>query len=212
MNGSTDTADDGQGRSSREDWLRLAIRALIDDGIDQVKIQVIARELHVSRSSFYWFFKSLKDLHDQLLDHWLRKNTGPMIERAMRPAPHIIRGILNVFECWVDEALFDPHLDMAVRLWARRSATVKQVVEQADSQRVEAIAAMFRRHGYETAEAFVRARVLYFTQIGHYTLDMNESLELRHSRLGPYLKCFSGVDPDPSDIEDFRRFTFGERN
>ncbi|MDO6962512.1 TetR/AcrR family transcriptional regulator [Rhizobium alvei] len=197
------------GRSTREDWLRLAIRTLIDEGIDQVKVQVLARELGVSRSSFYWFFESLPDLHKQLLEHWLRINTGPIIERALRPAPHIIRAILNVFECWVDDHLFDPKLDMAVRLWARRSETVRAVVEQADSQRVDAIAAMYRRHGYEEGEAFIRARVLYFTQIGQYALLIDESLEVRHSRLGHYLKCFSGLEPEESDIADFYRFTFG---
>ena len=85
------------GKSTKEDWLNLAIRALVNDGIDHVKIQVIAKELGVSRSSFYWFFESLQDLHNQLLEHWLKKNTGPIIERAMRPAPSIIRAIINVF-------------------------------------------------------------------------------------------------------------------
>eukprot|EP01035_Chromulina_nebulosa_P047914 gene47914-64986_t len=56
-----------QGKSTKEDWLALAIRTLVSDGIDHVKIQVIAKELNVSRSSFYWFFESLQDLHNQLL-------------------------------------------------------------------------------------------------------------------------------------------------
>ncbi len=109
-----------QRKSTKEDWLNLAVKALVSDGIDHVKIQVIAKELNVSRSSFYWFFESLQDLHNQLLERWLKKNTGPIIERAMRPAPTIIRAIINVFECWTDEELYDPRLDMAIRLWARR--------------------------------------------------------------------------------------------
>ena len=86
----TAQASEEGGRSSKEDWLNHAIRALVEHGIDEVKVQVIARELNVSRSSFYWFFESLKDLHSQLLDHWLRINTGPIIERANRPAPTIV--------------------------------------------------------------------------------------------------------------------------
>ena len=135
--------DDIAARSSRGDWLNLAIRILIDDGISEVKVQSIARQLNVSRSSFYWFFKSLADLHDQLLDVWLAKNTGPIMERAMKPASDIITAILHVFECWVDENLFDPKLDMAVRLWARRDDKVRSVVRQADTQRLKAISAMF---------------------------------------------------------------------
>jgi AcrR family transcriptional regulator len=200
-----------QGKSSKQDWLNHAIAALVADGIDHVKIQVIAKQLHVSRSSFYWFFESLQDLHDQLLQHWLEKNTGGIIERAMRPAPNIIRGILNVFECWVDESLFDPQLDMAIRLWARRSATVKAVVYHADSKRVAAVQQMYQRHGYDDEDALIRARVLYFTQIGHYTLEVDEDLETRQSHLAAYLRSFSGREPTAEDIEDFRQFTFRNR-
>lgn len=201
-------ANDEGGRSAKEDWLNLAIRTLVEEGIDHVKVQVIARELNVSRSSFYWFFESLKDLHDQLLDHWLRINTGPIIERANRPAPTIIRAIINVFECWTDESLYDPKLDMAVRLWARRSEEVKAVVRLADSQRLDAVTAMFRRYGYEPEDALIRARVLYFTQVGHYVLEVDEDLETRHGHVAAYLKSFSGVDPTEEDIEISRRFTF----
>jgi len=197
-----------QGKSTKEDWLKLAIRTLVSDGIDHVKIQVIARELNVSRSSFYWFFDSLEDLHNQLLEHWLKKNTGPIIERAMRPAPSIIRAIINVFECWTDEELYDPRLDMAIRLWARRSNEVKTVVQLADSQRVEAVAAMYRRYGYDEEDALIRARVLYFTQIGHYTLEVDEDLETRHFHVRAYLRSFSGLEPTEEDIEASRQMTF----
>jgi AcrR family transcriptional regulator len=177
-------ANDEGGRSTKEDWLNHAIRALVEQGIDHVKVQVIARELNVSRSSFYWFFESLKDLHDQLLDHWLRINTGPIIERANRPAPSINR------------------------LWARRSDEVKSVVRLADSQRLEAVTSMFRRYGYQPEDALIRARVLYFTQVGHYVLEVDEDLETRHGHVAAYLKSFSGVDPTAEDIEISRRFTF----
>src|SRR4051812_3051237 len=94
-------------RTTKEEWLDLSIQALIRDGIDRVKVQIIARTLGVSRSSFYFFFKDTKDLHGQMIDLWLRKNTSPIIERAMRPSDTITQAILNVFECWVDSSLFD---------------------------------------------------------------------------------------------------------
>ena len=110
-------------------------------------MQIIAKKLGVSRSSFYLFFKNTKDLHAQMLELWLRKNTGPIIERAMRPAETITQGILNVFECWVDASLFDPKLDVEVRFWAKRSKTVNTIGGQADDQRADALATKFERHG-----------------------------------------------------------------
>jgi len=196
----------GGGKSTKLDWLNLAIDALINEGIDQVKVQVMAKKLGVSRSSFYWFFESIQDLQDQLLSHWLTRNTGPIIERAMRPAGTITRAICHVFECWVEPKLFDPNLDIAVRFWGRRDPKVRAIVEQADDQRVDALSKMFRRYGYDEEDAFIRARILYFTQIGHYTLEVQEEPAVRLSHLRAYLHGFAGVEPRLEEVEAFEKY------
>lgn len=192
------------GRSTKEEWLNLAMETLIRDGIDRVKVQIMAKQLNVSRSSFYWFFESSQDLHSQILDSWLAKNTGPIIQRALRPSRTITEAILNVFVCWIDENLFDPQLDVAVRFWARRDAGVRAVISGADQQRLDALTRMFSRHGYEDGEALVRARVLYFTQIGHYTLDIREDVAMRLTRTRDYLRAFSGVEPSDQELARYK--------
>ena len=194
-------------RTSKEDWLNLALNTLISDGIDHVKIQVMAKQFDVSRSSFYWFFESLQDLHDQLLQHWLEKNTKPIIERALRPAPTITAAILNVFDCWVDDQLFDPKLDIAVRLWARRDEHVRSVVQDGDVRRLDALAKMFHAFGYDPEDGLVKARVIYYTQIGHYTLDLRESDEVRLSHARAYVRTFAGVEPTSEEVARFERFS-----
>lgn len=196
---------DAPGRSTQEDWLKLALDTLIRDGIDRVKIQIMAKQLNVSRSSFYWFFKSPQDLNDQMLDYWLAKNTGPIIQRALRPAQTITEAILNVFECWAIEDLFDPRLDIAVRLWARRDPAVLAVVTSADHQRLDALTGMFVRHGFSAEEALVRARVLYFTQVGQYTLDIREDMLVRFSRTRAFVLSFCGQLPTDEEIERFKK-------
>ena len=194
------------GKSTKLDWLNLAIDALVNEGIDQVKVQVMAKKLGVSRSSFYWFFDSIQDLQEQLLAHWLTRNTGPIIERAMRPASSITKAICNVFECWIDPDLFDPNLDIAVRFWGRRDPKVKSIVQQADDQRVAALSKMFQRYDYEAEDAFIRARILYFTQIGHYTLEVQDTQAVRLTHLRPYLRGFTGVEPKTEEVEAFEKF------
>ena len=193
------------GKSTQADWLNLAIETLVNEGIDQVKVQVMSKKLGVARSSFYWFFESIQDLQNQLLSHWLTRNTDPIIERAFRPAPNVIRAVCNVFECWVDPDLFDPNLDAAIRYWGRRDPAVRAIVDKADTKRLEAVARMFMRYDYPEEEALIRARVLYFTQIGHYTLEVRENPEVRMSHLRSYLLTFTGHEPDPADTESFRR-------
>lgn len=206
----TDTqtpADEDGARSTKEDWLTLAIATLVSEGIDNVKVQVMARQLGVSRSSFYWFFDSLKDLQDQMLDRWLAKNTGPIIERALRPAETINKAVCNVFECWIDDRLFEPDLDIAVRIWGRHEPRIRSVLEEADRQRVEALTRMFMRYDYAEEEARTRARVLYYTQIGHFTLQVLESYEDRLSHLRSYLVTFTGTEPTPADMAPLEKIT-----
>jgi len=184
----------------------MAKRILASEGVEKLKVMNLAQRLNVSRSSFYWFFKSRDDVLDQLLHHWRHKNTASIVERAARPSHSIAEAVLNVFECWVDESLYDPGLDFAVREWARRSAEVRALVDQADDARVTAVSAMFHRHGYEETEAFIRARVLYFTQIGYYALDVREPMDLRLSYLEAYIRSYTGQDASAREINRFRAF------
>ncbi len=192
---------------TREEWLQAALDTLIEDGVDRVKILNLATRLQVSRSSFYWYFKDRRELLDTLLDHWRQTNTRAIAEQAALPSQTITEGIIHVFRCWVDERLFDPRLDFAIREWARRSSRVRQILDAADDERVRVIAGLFERHGFEPTEAFVRARVLYFMQIGYYALDLGESLPQRQALARHYLKCFSGQDPRPEELTEFFDWT-----
>ncbi|MCB5410337.1 TetR/AcrR family transcriptional regulator [Pseudogemmobacter faecipullorum] len=182
-----------EARLTRADWLALALETLVSDGIDQVKIQIMAKQLNVARSSFYWHFESREALLDAMLQEWLQKNTGPIIERALRPAADINLALITVSECWLHRSLFDHTLDVAVRLWARRSDEVRRVVLQADTMRTDAIRAMFMRYGYEETDALIRARTIYFTQIGQFTLEDIEPPPLRRKHAIDYIRIFTGV-------------------
>ena len=108
----------GNVKVTREDWLNFALEAMVSEGVEAVRILSLGQRLGVSRSSFYWYFKSRQDLLDQLLDYWRNRNTRVIVERASRPADTITEAVLNVFENWVDGTLFDPRLDFAIRAWA----------------------------------------------------------------------------------------------
>lgn len=196
----------GNIKVTRADWINMALETLISDGIGNVRVLTLGQKLGVSRSSFYWYFNSRQDLLDQLLKHWHETNTTAIVERARRPTETIIMGVMNVFECWADERLFDPRLDFAVREWARRSADVRRMIDQADDDRLTAIRDMYRRHGYDDEDAFIRARVLYYTQIGYYVLDLKEPVEARVSHLAAYLRSFTGLEPSEADVAHFMRF------
>lgn len=198
------TDGDNSGRTTREEWVELALEILINDGVANVKVMNLAQTLNVSRSSFYWFFKSRRDLLNQLLHHWEHKNTASIVEHAGRPAHSISEAVMNLFECWIGETKFDPRLDFAVREWARRSPEVHRRVDEADTTRTSTIAAMYQRHGFSENEAFIRARVLYFMQVGYYALQVSEPLDVRLSYTEDYIRSFTGEQPTITELNRFR--------
>ena len=198
------TAKPSQGnvKVTREDWLNVAMDILISDGVAHVKIMGLGERLGVSRSSFYWYFKSRKDLLDALLGAWEDGNTGIVQRHAALPADTITEGACNLFRAFIDPRLFNHKLDFAVREWARRDGSVRQVIDRNDCTRVEAITTMFTRHGYTAEGSDIRARILYYQQIGYYALDRSEPLDERIARVEGYLEGFTGQRPRPKEVAD----------
>ena len=197
----------GNIKVTRSDWLNVALDMLVSEGVGEVKILAIGERLNVSRSSFYWYFKSRQDLLDALLHHWQATNTAALVRQASLPAATITESICNVFHCFVDGDLFDNALDFAIRDWARRSGKVRKILDQSDQTRLDALAAMFCRYDYGDIEAQTRARILYFMQIGYNVAELNETLEDRLKMLPEYLYGFTGVTASKAEIADFTTFS-----
>lgn len=193
----------GNTKVTREDWLNVAMDLLVSEGVAHVKVLSIGERLGVSRSSFYWYFKSRKDLLNALLDVWEQTNTATLVRHAEMPAETITAAVCNVFRCWTDLSLFDHRLDFAIREWARRDSAVRRVIDRSDAARVSAIQAMFERYGYPSDEAEVRARILYFMQVGYYALELSEPLEERLERVPNYILGFTGVAPREEELAAF---------
>ncbi len=190
-------------KATRDDWIAAALDVLVEHGVEAVKILPLAERLEVARSSFYWYFTNRDQLLEVLLEHWQNTNTRTVVEHAARRTDDITGAVLAVFECWTDVSLFDARLDFAIREWARRSREIQEAVRSADDSRLAAITSMFERHGFESRDAFVRARVLYFSQIGYYALDLGESLESRLSYAGDYVAAYTGSTPDQAAVSAY---------
>jgi AcrR family transcriptional regulator len=173
----------------RGDWVAVALGILADEGIEAVRITRLAVDLGVTRGSFYWHFKDRDDLLAALIAAWEARNTK----------------VLAMFEIWMTDEPFAPKLDAAMRDWARRDPAARRVVERADETRLKAIARAFERAGFDKTEAFIRARILYFTQVGYYALEVRESLARRIGYVEAYVKGFTGLELEPARVAAYRK-------
>lgn len=190
-------------RGSKEIWLNAAYDLLISEGIDAVKIMPLAKRLNLTRTGFYWFFKDIAELHSAMVHLWESKNTGNLIARCNADAANICEALFHLMDCWLDPALFDSQLDLAVRNWARVDPDLQQRVSNADRLRIDAVAAMFTRHGYSREQADVRSLTVIYTQIGYISMHVQETQNERLARVRHYVQLFTGLPPTTQDIDGF---------
>jgi AcrR family transcriptional regulator len=188
---------------SIELWLHAAYELLLESGVEAVRIMPLAKRLRLSRTSFYWFFDDRDSLLAALLERWRTKNTGNLVRQAECYAESLPEAVLNVFDCWFDDRLFDSPLEFAVRSWAQQSGRVAGEVVAADADRLRALTSMFVRFDCDRLEADVRARTVYLTQLGYISQQAPEERGVRMRRIGRYIEIFAGIAAEPRELERF---------
>lgn len=190
-----DAADRGL---STNDWIEVAKQVLIKDGIGGVKVDRLARIAGVTRGGFYYRFKNLQGLLDALLEHWRTTNHQPVIDALTIPGTPADR-FQSLVRLWLSERDFDPDYDTAIRAWSRVSPTVASAVHRIDDIRIDTLKQLFLDAGYEEDEAFVRARISYFHQVGYYAMGVKESRKRREALSGLYYRALTGFEDSGFD-------------
>ncbi len=79
-----------------------------------------------------------------------------------------------------------------MREWSLRDGELQQTLRDEDAACVAAIAGMFTRHGFATGDAFVRARIVYFTQIGYHAVEPGDTEAGGAALTNDYLRAVNG--------------------
>ncbi|MBN9071207.1 MAG: TetR/AcrR family transcriptional regulator [Rhizobiales bacterium] len=196
-------SSDSGWRGSPEVWLEAACEALLESGVEAVKILPLAKRLGLSRTSFYWFFKDREELLSALVARWRDKNTGNLVRQTEAYAESLTEAMLNVFDCWLNTDLFDSQFEFAVRSWALQAPEILAEVRKADQTRIEALTRMFIRFGYEETVADVHARATYMVQIGYISMQSAEDIAVRMKRIPEYIAIYTGQMPQKRELDRF---------
>jgi len=166
---------------SGSDWVRSAGRRLAAGGIGAVAVETLARDLGVTKGSFYWHFRDRAALLAALLADWARHATEPLLRRleGSAPADQAPRARLSRLAATVAGEGAGA-LDPAIRAWACHDPAAAEAVRRVDEARLAFIAGEFRSLGFGPAAAWTRARLFYLHLLGEHALAFDElSLALR---------------------------------
>ncbi len=188
-------------RLTREDWISFARKVLVTSGIDDVKVDVLARRMKVTRGSFYWHFASRQDLLDALLDDWEANNRREIeVIRSLVAAEG--DALLELFRVWLGEDPSFPAFDIAIRVWARKTPAVSKLVRKIDEAWIALLQDQLERDGMKPPESFVRARIMYFHQVGYFALSIDEDIAERATLAPYYYQALTGRPAPAGMVEE----------
>src|SRR5215208_6112236 len=122
----------------REDWLRAARRVLLTRGADGVRVEPLARDLGVTKGSFYWHFANRGDLLEALLVEW-EQETSLLSEALRRANP---RGELPAIVAELSRRNLasergESPSDAAIFAWAANDPDVARRVNRVEEERMQ---------------------------------------------------------------------------
>lgn len=196
-------------RKSREDWIAAARKVLVKSGVDSVKVDRLANDLHTTRGSFYWHFTDRDDLLNALLNDWEVNNYVAISTIRARWASST-PDLTELIEWWVGEGTESPAFGMAIRTWARSDANVEEVMHRVDNEWINLVQLLFSPDIYDESERLVRARVVYFHQVGYHALALRESQDERLRLIPYYYKVLTGHEPSDNLLNTLRALERGE--
>jgi len=169
----------------RAAWIAGALKIVATDGIDGLRVESLAKQLGVTKGSFYWHFKDRRDLIDAVLDDWrasriqdIRKQTAAELGGELAALRHTI----DVYAAAKNRKGIS--IEAAIRLWARQDANGLAVVEEVDAERLACTRRLFLALGLPPAEAAARSALLYayvfgfsMMQCGRFDMDAAQTKE-----------------------------------
>jgi AcrR family transcriptional regulator len=146
-----------------QDWIRAASVRFSQDGVEAVRIELLARDLGVSKGSFYWHFRDREDLLNSVLAEWEREEIAWLHEAFTYQRSPAARWAKFV------ERAADPQrgrFEAALRGWARRDERVSTRVASIEKERAIHIAGVLREVGFTGEAADTWSELAHLVYLG----------------------------------------------
>jgi AcrR family transcriptional regulator len=122
----------------REDWLRSARLALLRGGVEAVRVEKLARDLGVTKGSFYWHFKDRDELLELLLREWeieVPEMLSQVSPGSGREKVHSLVRLLEQRAKLSEEG--EVPSDAAIFAWASVDREVARRVNKVEEERIQ---------------------------------------------------------------------------
>lgn len=154
-----------RGSATRADWILAGLHALEQRGLDSIAVEPLARQLSITKGSFYNHFSSRDELIGAVLEKW-REVSDPTIDQtATTPAEQLRDYVTALFTDHEHGRLF-AHV-CAVGEDPRVAGTILDV----SGQRIRKLRDLLAAAGMGRREAGLRAELINDCYVGYWRIN-----------------------------------------
>ena len=169
---------------TKEDWIKGAFRALTDGGEQAIRIEAIAREMKVSKGSFYWHFKDLASLKESMLEHWAKLATFDIIANLsgsnITPVEQL-KQIIILLNSENTKEYGGPKSEGAIQNWALHDEKAAKVFKKVETARLQFLIELFTKINAKNSTQ--NAKIFYANLIGSEHLSAQGSTDMQENML-----------------------------
>lgn len=168
-------------RLGERDWIEAAFAHIAKANVDDIRIEELARELGVTKGSFYWHFRNRQHLVERVLEHWMERATVHITRWARAEAPSPAERLVRLLSLPANTPpdKRGAEIELAVRSWARRERLAADTVRRVDAMRSEYFLELMHDLGFEGPAATARATAAQAFMLGESLLKLEGGRESR---------------------------------
>ncbi|KRR24053.1 TetR family transcriptional regulator [Bradyrhizobium lablabi] len=155
-------ADTRTGEVRSERWIEAGLEEIARAGVEGVRVEVLAKNLGVTKGGFYRRFRDRAALLEAMLQHWSAGRIAA-IEKHTSLDGTSARERLKALTARYSEHINTEGMavELAIRQWARSDELAANVAAHVDAARLKNVGQLFRATGLPPEEADARAFMFY---------------------------------------------------
>jgi AcrR family transcriptional regulator len=158
----TDGKGDTRLDTRTEIWIEAAFKEIARSGIDGVRVEVLAKNLGVTKGGFYRRFRDRAALLDGMLQNWSSGRIAA-IEKQTSLDGTTARERLKALIALYSERMNTEGMavELAIRQWARSDEEAASAVASVDAARLKNVGHLYRATGLAPDDADAQAFLFY---------------------------------------------------
>jgi AcrR family transcriptional regulator len=164
-------------------WIKAGFAELARSGVEGVRVEVLAKNLGVTKGGFYRRFRDRAALLDAMLADWSAGRIAAIEQQASldgKTARERLKALIQLYsERTSTEGMA---IELAIRQWARTDEAAAEAVAGVDAARLKNVAGLYRATGLASDEADAKAFMFYCFIFGQSLLFL-ESGQKRRAQL-----------------------------